>query len=98
MALKIQWTKRAEKSFNRIVEYLEEEWSEASTKKFVQKTNKLLSQIAENPEICPAIEGKEDVRKGMVTKQTSVFYRVKDKFIQLITFWDNRRNPDKLKL
>ncbi len=71
---------------------------EASAKKFVRKTDKLLSQIAENPEICLAIEGKEDVRKGVVTNQTSVFYRIKDKFIQLITFWDNRRNPDKLKL
>ncbi|OQY05692.1 MAG: hypothetical protein B6I20_00705 [Bacteroidetes bacterium 4572_117] len=67
MALKIQWTKRAEKSFDKIVKYLEEKWSEASAKKFVQKTDKLLSQIAENPEICSAIEDKENVRKGMIT-------------------------------
>ena len=98
MALKIQWTKKAEKSFDKIVEYLEEEWSEASAKKFVRKTNKLLSRIAENPEICPAIEDKEEVRKGVVTMQTSVFYRVKDNLIQLIIFWDNRQDPDKLKL
>ena len=98
MALKIQWTKRAEKSFDKIVEYLEEEWSEASAKKFVRKTDKLLGQIAENPEMCPAVEGKEDVRKGLVTKQTSVFYRIMDNIIRLITFWDNRRDPDKLKI
>jgi plasmid stabilization system protein ParE len=98
MALKIQWTKRAEKSFDKIVEYIEEEWSEASAKKIVRKTDKLLGQIAENPEMCPAIEGKEKVRKGLVTKQTSVFYKIMDNFIRLITFWDNRRDPDKLKL
>ncbi len=61
MALKIKWSKRAEKSFDKIVEYIEEEWSETSAKKFVRKTNKLLEQIAENPEMCPAVEGKEEV-------------------------------------
>jgi hypothetical protein len=41
----------------------------------VRKTDKLLEQIAENPEMCPAVEGKEEVRKGLVTKQSSVFYK-----------------------
>jgi plasmid stabilization system protein ParE len=98
MALKIKWSKRAEKSFDKIVEYLEEEWSETSAKKFVRKTDKLLGKIAENPEMCPAVEGKEEVRKGLVTKQTSVFYKIMDNFIKLITFWNNYKDPDKLKL
>jgi len=98
MALEIQWTKRAKKSFDKIVEYLEEEWTETSAKKFVRKTDKLLGQIAENPELCPVIEGKEEVRKGLITKQTSVFYKIMGNFIRLVTFWDNRRDPDKLKL
>ena len=97
MALKIQWTKRAEKSFGKIVLDIEEKWSEASAKKFVQKTDKLLGLIAENLEMCPAVEGKEEVRKGLVTKQTSVFYKIMDNFIRLITFWDNRSDPDKLR-
>ncbi len=98
MALKIKWSKRAEKSFDKIVDYLEDEWSEANAKKFVRKTNKLLGQIAENPEMCPSVEGKEEVRKGLVTKQSSVFYKIMDNFIKLITFWDNRRDQDNLKL
>jgi plasmid stabilization system protein ParE len=98
MALKIQWTRRAEKSFDKIVEYLKEEWSETSAKKFVRKTDKLLGQITENPEMCPSIEGKEEVRKGAITTQTSVFYSIMDDYIRLITFWDNRRDPNKLKM
>jgi len=97
MALKIQWTKRAITSFEDIVEYIEENWSEASAKKFVQKTDKLLEQIAENPEICLEIEGA-NVKRAVITKQTSLYYRVFGKFIRLITFWDNRRDLDKLKL
>ncbi|MDF1548653.1 MAG: type II toxin-antitoxin system RelE/ParE family toxin [Bacteroidales bacterium] len=94
----MQWTKRAEKSFDKIVGDIEEKWSEASAKKYVRKTAKLLGQIAENPEMCPAIEGKEEVRKGLVTTQTSVFYGIMDNYIRLITFWDNRRDQDKLKI
>ena len=97
MALGIQWTKRAVESFENIVEYIEENWSEASAKKFVQKTNKLLEQIAENPEICQQVEGV-NVKRCVITKQTSLYYRVFGEFIRLISFWDNRRNLDKLKL
>jgi hypothetical protein len=64
----------------------------------VRKTGKLLGQVAENPEMCPSIEGKEEVRKGVNTTQTTVFCRVMDDFIRLITFWDNRKNPNKLKI
>jgi plasmid stabilization system protein ParE len=97
MALKIQWTKRAAESFDNIVNYIEENWSENSAKSFVQKTYKLLDQIAENPDMCQQIQGK-DVKRGIITKQTSLFYRVMDNNIRLITYWDNRRNPKKLRL
>ena len=97
MALKIQWTKRAAESFDKIVNSIEENWSENSAKTFVKKTDKLIEQIAENPDICPQIEGK-NVKRGVITKQTSLFYRVMKDVIRLITFWDNRRNPKRLRL
>ncbi len=97
MALKIQWTKRAVESFDNIVNYIEENWSTNSAKTFVQKTDNLLNQIAENPDMCQQIEGM-DIKKGVITSQTSVYYRVMNEAVRLITFWDNRRNPKKLKL
>jgi len=45
MALKIQWTKRAAKSFDKIVDYIKEKGSEKSAKDFVKKTDKLLGAI-----------------------------------------------------
>ncbi len=38
------------------------------------------------------------IRRGHITKQTSVYYRVFKNIVRLITFWDKRRNPDNLKL
>lgn len=97
MALKVQWTSRAIESFDDIVEYIEENWSANSAKTFVQKTDNLLHEIAENPYMCQQMEGK-DIKKGSITPQTSVYYQVMNDAVRLITFWDNRRNPKKLKL
>ena len=97
MALETQWTKRAAKSFDEIVEFIKKRWSEDSAEKFVEKTNKLVKQIEENPEMCQKIEDTE-VRRGVLTKQTSLYYLVMGNFIRLITFWDNRKDPNKLKL
>jgi len=44
-------------------------------------------------------EKKKNIRKGFVTKHTSLYYRVKPrkKSIELLAFWDNRQNPKKFK-
>jgi plasmid stabilization system protein ParE len=89
--------KRAVESFDNIVNYINDNWSEKSAKEFVQQTNRLIDQISENPDMCTQIEGT-DVKKAVITSQTSLYYRVMDQLIRLITFWDNRRNPKKLKL
>jgi plasmid stabilization system protein ParE len=96
MALKIRWAKRAEKSFDGIiVRNIEENWSEKSAKKFVQQTNKVLNLMSENPNMFPESQ-KKGIRKGLITKQTSVYYKVFKDIIRLIIFWDNRQNPKDL--
>lgn len=95
MALEIRWTKRAEKSFDKIVRNIEENWSERSAKKFVRKTDKVLRLMSENPNLFPESQ-KKGIRKGLITKQTSVYYKVFKNIIRLITFWDNRQNPQNL--
>ncbi len=49
MDLEIKWSKRAKTSFDAIVDFIEENWSERSAKKFVQKTEKTLRLPSENP-------------------------------------------------
>ena len=51
MALEIQWAKRADKKFDKILEYLLIEWSERVTKSFVKKAYDLIDTLAEFPEI-----------------------------------------------
>ncbi len=51
MALNIKWSIYADRSFDRILEYLEAEWGENITRAFVRRTYDFLDLLAEFPEI-----------------------------------------------
>ena len=50
MALKIYWTKRADKKFDQILDYLLVEWGETVAKAFTRKVYDFLDILSEFPE------------------------------------------------
>ena len=50
MALAIHWSKRAEKKFDKIIEYLLIEWNEQVTETFVKKVYDFIDTLADFPE------------------------------------------------
>lgn len=95
MALKVFWTKRAEKSFQKVIEYLQENWSEKEIRNFVKKTFTIINYISERPRMFP-YSPQQDIYNAVITKQTNLIYRiVEDKQIDILFFWDNRQNPKK---
>jgi hypothetical protein len=60
------------------------------------KLDKALLQIAKMPESCPLSHKKKGVYKCLVSKQTSLFYRITAKEIEVITLFDNRQKLSKL--
>ena len=49
MAKKVIWSKRAITSFDRVIAYLKEDWTEKEILKFVNQTNKILGLIQTIP-------------------------------------------------
>jgi plasmid stabilization system protein ParE len=94
MALKARWTPEAEETFNNIIEYLENYWTENEVHSFVQKSQKVIAQIEKNPYQFKST-GFNEIRIAFVTKHNSLLYRVneQDRMIELYTFWDNRKDP-----
>ena len=97
MPLKIHWTPESKITYNNTLESISEKWPAKELKKFVQKTENVLSNISQNPELFPRSKRK-NTRKCVVTRHTSLFYRIKQDEIELVSFWDNRQDPKKLKL
>jgi plasmid stabilization system protein ParE len=95
MALKIYWTTRATRNFDVILEYLEVEWGDQVTKRFIRDVYDLLELLVEFPELGSIENIEKGIRGFTLIKQINIFYRItKDKIIVLGLF-DNRQNPSK---
>ena len=95
MALEIRWSKQADKKFDKILEYLLEEWGGKVTRSFVKKVYDFLDILSEFPEI-GTIENKEKGIRGFtIVKQVNIFYKINGDKIILLDFFDNRQDPGK---
>lgn len=92
------WTPKARRSYFEIIDHLEKTWTEREIRKFISDVDHLLVLIKQNPEIGEESGKRKDVRKCLITKQSSLYYRIKPhrKELQLLLFWDNRQDPEKL--
>ena len=97
MAAKVIWSPRAENSFNNILEYLERHWTQKEINAFIARTEEVISYIQENPQYYPYSQ-ESDTYRCVMREQVSLYYRIKNDYVELMLFWDNRRNPYKLKL
>ncbi len=92
MKLEIIFTAKAKDSLLATILFIQGEWGYKSAEKFTLKVYKTLDTIAQQPLIFKAYQNA-NVRKGIITKQTSVIYRVLHDKIEVLFFWDNRQEP-----
>jgi plasmid stabilization system protein ParE len=64
---------------------------------FINKFENAIYQIQKFPEIAPKSYIIHNLHKYIVTKQTSIIYRINEKSITILTIFDNRMNPANLK-
>jgi len=95
--MKVTISERAERNLDHIVHYLEQEWSVRVRDKFLELLERKIDQISEMPQLYEVSTKKKSVRRCVVSKQTSLYYRVNKREIEIITIQDNRKNPKKLK-
>jgi hypothetical protein len=96
--MKVSWTPTARKTYFKVLDYLQESWTKRELENFINKVGHVIIQIEENPAMFETSRKKKNIRKGFVTQHNSLYYRIKPKKkeIELLLFWDNRRDPKKL--
>lgn len=95
MALEIFWSKRADIKFDRILEFLMEEWGEVVTRSFVKKVYEFLDVVVEFPEIGTIENANKNIRGFVIVKQITLFYKISGNQIIVLNFFDNRQSPEK---
>lgn len=99
MAYNIIWSDEAIKTFDSNIIFLEREWNKNVVKKFVVNVFNTIETIQLNPLLYKQFYKTKRIRSAIITKQITLFYRINKskKVIELITFWNNHKDPKKLK-
>lgn len=96
MSRKVVISKTAEKKLDKLFEYLIMEWSVKVKADFVEKLDSSIEIIKNQPEIFPESKKGKGLRRCVITKQTTLYYRYNSKQINIVTLFDTRQNPNKL--
>jgi plasmid stabilization system protein ParE len=93
----ITWTLRALKTYFKVADYLQEAWGEDVLNNFIEEVEKVIKHIAETPNMFVVSKKYKNVRKGFITEHNTLYYRIKPRKaeIELLIFWDNRRDDKK---
>ncbi len=97
--MKVFLSELAENKLLKLSDYLIEHWDLQTRDKFFIKLTEKIKQISTQPNSCPKSNKFPNLYKCVVTKHTTLFYRIiaERNEIEIITIFDNRQNPDKLK-
>lgn len=90
-------SKIAAKKLENLLEYLEKEWSEKVKLNFIDKLDKSLKQISKYPLSYEKSQIKPELHRCLVSKHTTLYYTFDTKRVYIVTVFDNRMDPEKLK-
>ena len=90
MSRKVIISKTAEKKLDKLFVYLIEKWSVTVKKEFVEKLDSSIEIIQNQPEIFPKSKKGKGLRKCVITKQTTLYYRYNSERINIVTIFNTR--------
>ena len=96
MSYTLRFTKEAEETISHVLAWVRIEWGEKSARRLEKRIFGRARQILRNPFQYPESKLFNGTRKCVVTKQNTLFYKVRGNEILVITLWDNRRDPTNL--
>lgn len=97
--MEIIWTEFALTTFEEEIDFILLKWNINEVQKFIILVNKNIDLLEKNINQDKPIANKENVFLKVVSKQTSLIYRIEinSNKICLLRFWNNKRNPKNLK-
>ncbi len=87
------WSPECEDDYTNIVSYLNEVWGVNAALRFMEKTERILEHLEQNPFMFAAVNEQKQIRRVVINKATSLYYYVSNDRVELLYFWNNRRNP-----
>lgn len=96
MEKEIRWTVEAESSFARVIEYLEQNWTDREIENFISATEVILTHISRYPRMFRKAQ-KTNTYEVLITYHNLLIYKIYHTHIDLLLFWDTRQDPKRKK-
>jgi plasmid stabilization system protein ParE len=95
MALKFIWTSQAVKGFNKVMDFLEAEWTAKEILNLENKIQQVVNQINLNPEQFPKSIKSKSLYKVIVDKNNYLVYKLnkESKIVEIINFRGTKQRP-----
>jgi plasmid stabilization system protein ParE len=95
MALEIKWTPQADKGLERVIKYLEAEWTVSEILQLEKKLRQVTKQVGLNPEQFPKSETYINLHKAIVDKNNYLVYRINTKkgSVEIVNFRGTKQKP-----
>lgn len=96
MAKEVVWSDSAKRSFDRVIAYLQKDWTDREVTKFVQRTFHVISLI-QSGIVIHRKSKKINTFEVPITKHNLLIYRVGPLYYELLLIYDTRQHPKKKK-
>ncbi len=93
MSFELIFTPEAEETYEALISQLQQRWGDRFVIKFHGRVSKSLTIIEATPYLYPIANENTEIRKCILHKNCSVFYKVYDNVVLIVWFWDNRQDP-----
>lgn len=94
MLKSVRWSSFASKDLSNLLDYLEAKWNKKVCLNFIEKLDHSIHQIQINSAQFPYFNASLQIRKCVITKHNSLFYRVTSTRIEILRLYDTRQNPN----
>ncbi len=98
MPLQIQYSQRASSDYKELLTYIILNFGIQKATEIDASFEKLIHQISENPKMYSLFDEQRNIRRCVISKQTSLYYRISGEFIELISFRGNLMDPNNISL
>ncbi|MCF8352041.1 MAG: hypothetical protein K9H15_12800 [Bacteroidales bacterium] len=93
---KVHWNILARSDYYQNIDYLLREWSEKDAQKFIDEVDDV-EFILKQGKVEFQDTNLRDVKRCVICKQISLFYKVVDEHnVELLRFWNNYQNTENL--
>jgi len=95
----VEWTEQAKIELKEILLYWKKHnKSNLYSVKLNAEVQRVVKDLVRFPYLWTEVEGYENIRRALVFFNYSIFYLIEKNTITILSFWDNRRNPEELEL